>query len=287
MNLPILVPKKRRNLQFLLPMVKITEQPSLYRNLETRPVEEITAWINKEDTKVAPAIENALPQINKLIQAIVNKLNRGGRMFYLGAGSGGRLSVLDIIELPTTFGVEKGLVNSILAGGMEHLIEAREEMEDNILEGWERLQKENISVADIVVGVSASGTTPFVLGALQKCRLSGISTGCIVSNPQSPIALYADFPVEVITGPEFLTGSTRMKCGTAQKMIFDMISTTVMIQLQRVEDNQMVNVMLINDKITDRAVKMLMEKSGIAQYENAKSLLLQYGSVKKAMDQLK
>jgi N-acetylmuramic acid 6-phosphate etherase len=125
------------------------------------------------------------------------------------------------------------------------------------------------------------------LGALQKCRLSGISTGCIVSNPQSPIALYADFPVEVITGPEFLTGSTRMKCGTAQKMIFDMISTTVMIQLQRVEDNQMVNVLLINDKITDRAVKMLMEKSGIAQYENAKSLLLQYGSVKKAMDQLK
>ena len=287
MNLPILVPKKRRNLQFLLPMVKITEQPSLYRNLETRPVEEITAWINKEDAKVAPAIENALPQINKLIQAIVNKLNRGGRMFYLGAGSGGRLSVLDIIELPTTFGVEKGLVNSILAGGVEHLIEAREEMEDNILEGWERLQKENISVADIVVGISASGTTPFVLGALQKCRLSDISTGCIVSNPKSPIALYADFPVEVITGPEFLTGSTRMKCGTAQKMIFDMISTTVMIQLQRVEDNQMVNVLLINDKITDRAVKMLMEKSGIAQYENAKSLLLQYGSVKKAMDQLK
>lgn len=287
MNLPILVPKKRRNLQFLLPMVKITEQPSLYRNLETRPVEEITAWINKEDAKVAPAIENALPQINKLIRAIVNKLNRGGRMFYLGAGSGGRLSVLDVIELPTTFGVEKGLVNSILAGGMEHLIEAREEMEDNILEGWERLQQENISVADIVIGISASGTTPFVLGALQKCRLSGISTGCIVSNPKSPIALYADFPVEVITGPEFLTGSTRMKCGTAQKMIFDMISTTVMIQLQRVEDNQMVNVLLINDKITDRAVKMLMEKSGMVQYENAKSLLLQYGSVKKAMDQLK
>ncbi|MDP4131272.1 MAG: N-acetylmuramic acid 6-phosphate etherase [Bacteroidota bacterium] len=268
-------------------MLKITEQPSSYRHLETRTIEEITASINKEDAKVVPAIAKALPQLNKLIRAIVEKLKNGGRMFYLGAGSGGRLSVLDVIELPTTFGVEKGLVNSILAGGADHLIEAREEMEDHVMEGWERLQNENISASDIVIGISASGTTPFVLGALKKCKQSGISTGCIVSNPGSPIAMYADFPVEVITGPEFLTGSTRMKCGSAQKMIFDMISTTVMIQLQRVEDNQMVNVLLINDKITDRAVKMLMEKSGISQYENAKSILLQYGSVKKAMDQLK
>jgi N-acetylmuramic acid 6-phosphate etherase len=268
-------------------MLKITEQPSPYRHLETKTIEEITQLINREDSKVAPAIEKALPQINLLVRCVVDKLKNGGRMFYLGAGSGGRLSVLDIIELPTTFGVEKGLVNSILAGGIEHLVEAREEMEDHFMEGWERLQQENISTADIVIGISASGTTPFVLGALKQCRAEGISTACIVSNPDSPIAQYADFPVEVITGPEFLTGSTRMKCGTAQKMIFDMISTTVMIQLQRVEDNQMVNVLLINDKITDRAVKMLMEKSGISQYENAKSVLLQYGSVKKAMDQLK
>ena len=268
-------------------MLKITEEPSVYRHLETRQVEEITALINKEDATVAIAIEKALPQINNLIRAIVGKLQQGGRMFYVGAGSGGRLSVLDIIELPTTFGVEKGLVNAVLAGGMEHLTEAREEMEDNILEGWQRLEEFHVSKADIVIGISASGTTPFVLGALAQCRRFRITTGCIVSNPDSPISEQADFPVEVITGPEFITGSTRMKCGTAQKMIFDMISTTVMIQLQRVEDNQMVNVMLINDKITDRAVKMLMGKVGIDNYDKAKALLLKYGSVKSAMDQMK
>jgi N-acetylmuramic acid 6-phosphate etherase len=267
-------------------MEKITEQPSGYRNLEKRKVEEITAFINKEDASVATAIEVALPQINVLIQAIVKRLQQGGRMFYVGAGSGGRLSVLDIIELPTTFGVPKGMVNAILAGGMEHLVEAREEMEDNRYEGWEQLQQQQVSSADIVVGISASGTTPFVLGALERCREHEIATGCIVSNPGSPIAGFADYPVEVITGPEFITGSTRMKCGTAQKMIFDMISTTVMIQLQRVEDNQMVNVVLINDKITDRAVRMLMGKSGIEDYEHAKVLLLKHGSVKIAMDQI-
>lgn len=267
-------------------MVKITEQPSVYRDLENKAIEEITAFINKEDATVAHAVEMALPQINNLIQAIVEKLKEGGRMFYIGAGSGGRLSVLDVIELPTTFGVKKGLVNSILAGGVEHLIEAKEEMEDNMLEGWERLKENNISEADIVVGISASGTTPFVLGALQQCQGIRVTTGCIVSNPDSPIAECADFPVEVITGPEFIMGSTRMKCGTAQKMIFDMISTTTMIQLQRVEDNQMVNVMLINDKIIDRAVKMLMGKTGVNDYEQTKALLLKHGSVKKAMDQM-
>ncbi len=268
-------------------MIKITEQPSHHRQLETKTVEEITSLINMEDASVAHAIKKALPEVNKLIQAIVEKLKRGGRMFYLGAGSGGRLSVLDVIELPTTFGIEKGMVNSILAGGLEHLIEAREEMEDNFSEGWERLKNENISSKDIVIGISASGTTPFVLGALEACRKNNITTGCIVSNPGSPIAELADFPVEVITGPEFLTGSTRMKCGTAQKMLFDMISTTAMIQLGRVEDNQMVNVMLINNKITDRAVKMLMEKAGIEDYEEAKKLLLEHGSVKMASDYLR
>lgn len=268
-------------------MVKITEQPSVYRHLETRQIEEITAFINKEDASVANAIQKALPQINSLIHAIVQKLKEGGRMFYIGAGSGGRLSVLDIIELPTTFGVEKGIFNSILAGGSEHLTEAREEMEDNIMECWEKLQDNNISPSDIVIGISASGTTPFVLGALEQCQRFNITTGCVVSNPDSPIAARADFPVEVITGPEFLTGSTRMKCGTAQKMIFDMISTTTMIQLQRVEDNQMVNVMLINDKIIDRAVKMLMGKTGLSDYDEAKALLLKHGSVKNAADQKK
>ena len=287
MNLHTFVKNNRKKTQNTISMTKITEQPSLHRQLETKSIEEITSLINSEDATVVPAIKKALPQVNNLLHAIVGKLKNGGRMFYVGAGSGGRLSVLDVIELPTTFGIEKGIVTSILAGGAEHLIEAREEMEDNFLEGWERLTNEKVSTKDIVIGISASGTTPFVLGALEACRKNSITTACIVSNPGSPIAGLADFPVEVITGPEFITGSTRMKCGTAQKMLFDMISTTTMIQLGRVEDNQMVNVMLINNKITDRAVKMLMGKVGIDDYEKAKKILLEHGSVKMASEYLR
>jgi N-acetylmuramic acid 6-phosphate etherase len=267
-------------------MEKITEQPSLYRHLEKMKIEEITAHINHEDKKVALAVERSLPQLNRLIEAIVLKLRSGGRMFYLGAGSGGRLSVLDVIELPTTYGIPKGLVNVILAGGVDKLIKACEEMEDDTDAGWQMLQQENISEKDIVIGVSASGTTPFVLAALEQCRKNNITTGCIVSNPGSPIASQSDFPVEVITGPEFLTGSTRMKCGTAQKMIFDMISTTVMIQLGRVEDNRMVNMRLLNEKMVDRSVRMLMNRSGMTHYEEAKKILLEHGSVKKALDHI-
>jgi N-acetylmuramic acid 6-phosphate etherase len=264
-------------------MTRITEQPSPYRHLEKMPVEELTRLINKEDASVAGAIEKALPAVNKLIGAIVACLQAGGRLFYVGAGSGGRLSVLDIIELPTTFGLPKGVVNSILAGGIPRLAEAREEMEDDAGAGWAALQEREITAADLVVGISASGTTPFVLGALTGCRGRGIPTGCIVSNPASPIAAVADYPVEVITGPEFLTGSTRMKCGTAQKMLFDMISTTTMIRLGRVLDNQMIDVLLINDKITDRAVQMLMEKAGIRDYEAARDTLITCGSVRNAL----
>src|SRR5690606_9705238 len=221
--------------------------------------------------KLVPlAIEKALPSIQNLIKAIVAKLKHGGRMFYVGAGSGGRLSVLDIIELPTTYGVEKGLFNAILAGGVDQLALALEEKEDNELEGWEALQGQGISEKDIVVGISASGTTPFVLGALRQCRENNITTGCIVSNEESPISGLADYPVEVITGPEFITGSTRMKSGSVQKMIFDMISTTVMVQLGRVKDNKMVHVKLINNKITDRAIKILMELGGMEDYQKAK-----------------
>ena len=264
-------------------MTSITEQPSRYRNLEKLTVEEITAHINNEDKTVALAIEKALPSLNALISKIVEKLKGGGRLFYLGAGSGGRLSVLDAIELPTTYGVPEGMVNVILAGGIEHLIEALEDKEDEVDAGWQMLLEKDVSDKDIVLGISASGTTPFVLSSLKECRKNNVTTGCIVSNPDSPIAEHADFPVEVITGPEFISGSTRMKCGTAQKMIFDMISTTTMIQLGRVEDNQMVNVKLINDKITDRAVKMLMSKSGITDYDKARELLLAQGSVKNAL----
>ncbi len=267
--------------------MKLTEQPSPHRHLEKRSIEDITSLINKEDATVAAAIQKVLPAVNLLIHAIVDTLRKGGRMFYVGAGSGGRLSVLDVIELPTTYGLQKGIVNTILAGGIPRLAEAREQMEDEPLAGWEALKAENISARDIVIGISASGTTPFVLGALKACRHHGILTGCIVSNPESPIAAVSDYPIEVLTGPEFITGSTRMKCGTAQKMLFDLISTTTMIQLGHVEDNQMVDVLLINDKITDRAVRMLMEKAVITDYATARTLLLDHGSVRKALDHLK
>ncbi|MEX2594326.1 MAG: N-acetylmuramic acid 6-phosphate etherase [Anditalea sp.] len=268
-------------------MTKITEQPSRYNHLEQKTIEELTSLINQEDKSVPLAIEKALPDIRKLIKAIVAKLKDGGRMFYIGAGSGGRLSVLDIIELPTTYGIEKGRVNAVLAGGIEHLIKALEDKEDDEQEGWKSLQNQDISTKDIVIGISASGTTPFVLAALKKCRENQITTGCVVSNPDSPIAEQADYPIEVITGPEFITGSTRMKCGTAQKMIFDMISTTVMIQLGRVEDNKMVHVKLINNKIIDRAVHMLMEFSGLNDYGQAKGLLISHGSVDSVLQHVK
>ncbi|HMR18933.1 MAG TPA: N-acetylmuramic acid 6-phosphate etherase [Sphingobacterium sp.] len=263
-------------------LVKITEQPSRHRHLEKMTIEEITRRINEEDKTVPYAIEKVLPQLNKLIEALVEKLKDGGRLFYLGAGSGGRLSVLDAIEMPTTYGVPKGLFNVILAGGADRLVEALEEKEDDIEEGPKQLALNRVDSKDFVVGISASGTTPFVLESLKYCKANGITTGCIVSNPDSTIAHYADFPVEVITGPEFISGSTRMKCGTAQKMIFDIISTTTMIQLGRVEDNRMVYVSLINDKIVDRAIKILMEKTSITDYEQAKRLLLEAGSVKEA-----
>jgi len=265
-------------------MTKITEQPGKHRDLEKKSIHELTACINAEDKTVALAIEKELPKINALIEAIVNKLESGGRLFYLGAGSGGRLSVLDVIELPTTYGVEPGMVDVILAGGKENLVLALEEKEDDTEAGWKMLVEKNISTKDIVLGISASGSTPFVLSALTQCQKNNITTGCIVSNPDSTIAAKVNYPVEVITGPEFICGSTRMKCATAQKMLFDMISTTTMIRLGRVEDNRMVNVKLINDKITDRAVKMLMEKSGLTDYDQVKEILLTNGSVKKALD---
>ena len=268
-------------------MDKITEQPSKYRNLERLPLEEVTAIINQEDKTVAIAIEKELPAINQLIHTIVRKIKTGGRLFYVATGSGGRLSVLDVIELPTTFGIERGLFNVILAGGLDRLVEAPEDMEDDTSAAWKMLQHEKVCDKDIVVGISASGTTPFVLAALMECCEKNITTGCIVSNPGSPIAGHADFKVEVITGPEVIAGSTRMKCGTAQKMILDMISTTVMIQYGRVEDNRMVNMKLLNEKMTDRSVKMLMEKANLQDYDAAKVLLMKYGSVKLALDNLR
>ncbi len=268
-------------------MNKVTEQPSLYRDLETKSVEDLTLGLITEYKKIALAIETAKPQLDALISAVVEKVKAGGRMIYLGAGTGGRLSVLDVVELPTTYGMEDDTISAVLAGGVDKLVLALEEREDDTDESWIMLKEKNITSKDIVVGISASGTTPFVLHGLKKCRENNITTCCMVNNYDSPIAQESDFPLEVIVGPEFVTGSTRMKAGASQKMVFDMISTTVFIQLGRVLDNRMINVQLINDKITDRAVRILIDKSTMKEYDEARDFLFKHGSVAKALQALK
>ena len=265
-------------------MEKITEQPSLYRHLEKMSVEELVKNINNEDKKVALAIEKVLPDVAALISALEEVLKKGGRLFYMGGGTGGRLSVLDKVELPNTYGIEKGVFNCLLAGGEERLLEVLEEKEDDVDDALRQMKLYNVSDKDFVIGISASGTTPYVLAGLRKCQEDGIPCGCIVGNPGSPIAAAADYPIEVITGPEFVTGSTRMKCGTAQKMLLDMISTTVLIRLGRVEDNRMVNVRLINNKVIDRSIKMILSLTDIGDYDKAKAILFQCGNVKKSVD---
>ena len=266
---------------------KITEQTSDYRHLEKMSVADIISNINKEDQKVAEAVEQALPQIEKLISAVSIKMKEGGRLFYIGAGTSGRLGILDASECPPTFGVPQGLVVGVIAGGKDAMINAIENAEDNVGKGWEDLESYDITSADAVVGIASSGTTPYVIGALEKCRENNILTGSIACNPNSPVSAVADFPIEVIVGPEFVTGSTRMKSGTAQKMVLNMISTTIMIQLGRVEDNKMVNMQLTNAKVVHRGVRMLMEKAGIEDEVAATSLLLKYKSVKKALEHYK
>jgi N-acetylmuramic acid 6-phosphate etherase len=247
-------------------------------------VQEVLSNINKEDKTVPQAIEKVLPQIEKLVTAIADKMLAGGRLFYLGAGTSGRLGIVDASECPPTFGVPHGLVIGLIAGGDAAIRKAVEFAEDDREQGWKDLQECNITEKDVVVGIAASGTTPYVIGALQKCRREGIITGSICCNPGAPLSDEADFPIEVVVGPEFITGSTRMKSGTAQKLVLNMISTAVMIQLGRVEDNKMVNMQLSNDKLVDRGVKMLMEKLALTDYEEAKSMLLKAGSVRKAIE---
>lgn len=266
------------------PFEKVTEQPSNYRHLEKMSIHNLLININKEDKTVPLAVEKALPQIEKLVEAITDKMLSGGRLFYIGAGTSGRLGVVDASECPPTYGVPYGLVVGLIAGGEDAMFKAVEFAEDSEDDGWNDLQMHHISTADIVVGIAASGTTPYVIGALHECRRHGILTGSITCNPNAPVSAAADFPIEVVVGPEFVTGSTRMKSGTAQKLVLNMISTSVMIQLGRVEDNKMVNMQLSNEKLLDRGVKMLMEKLSATTYEAAKDLLLEHGSVKKAVE---
>ncbi|MFL5773013.1 MAG: N-acetylmuramic acid 6-phosphate etherase [Flavisolibacter sp.] len=266
---------------------KITEQPSKYRHLENMSIGEILTNINREDKTVATAVEKTIPQIKRLVGAITDKMLAGGRLFYIGAGTSGRLAVVDASECPPTYGVPYGLVIAVIAGGDEAITKAVENAEDNSTQGWLDLASHSINKKDVVVGIAASGTTPYVIGALAECQRRNITTGCITNNPGSPLTDVADFPIEAEVGPEFVTGSTRMKSGTSQKLILNMISTTVMIQLGRVEDNKMVNMQLTNEKLIDRGTKMIMDKLGLKEYETAKDLLLQYGSVKKAVDNYK
>lgn len=262
--------------------IKLTEEPSKYRHLEQMSVTDILVNINREDKTVPDAVEKAIPQIEKLVAAVVDNMLAGGRLFYVGAGTSGRLGILDASEIPPTYGMPYGLVIGLIAGGDDAIRKAVEKAEDSEEEGWADLEKHFINEKDVVVGIAASGTTPYVIGAMRESRKRGIITGCITCNQGAPISQHADYPIEVVVGPEFVTGSTRMKSGTAQKLVLNMISTAVMIQIGRVEDNKMVNMQLTNNKLVDRGVKMLMERTSLSNYEEAKELLIKHGSVKKA-----
>jgi N-acetylmuramic acid 6-phosphate etherase len=263
---------------------KVTEHTSNYDDLDKMSVHDILVNINTEDKVVPLAVEKAIPSIEKLVTVIADKMLAGGRLFYLGAGTSGRLGVVDASECPPTYGVPHGLVIGIIAGGENAMFKAVEFAEDSKEDGWKDLQDFEVSHKDVVVGIAASGTTPYVIGALEECRKRGIPTGSITCNPNAPVSEVADFPIEVVVGPEFVTGSTRMKSGTAQKLVLNMISTSVMIQLGRVEGNKMVNMLLSNEKLVDRGVKMIMEQLHLNDYLKAKELLLRFGSVKKAVD---
>lgn len=247
-------------------------------------VDDILSNINIEDQKVPVAVSKAIPQITKLVEAISDKMLAGGRLFYIGAGTSGRLGVVDASECPPTYGVPHGMVIGIIAGGRNAMFNAVEFAEDDLHQAWKDLREYDINGNDVVVGIAASGSTPYVIGGLKKCREEGIITGSISCNFNADISKEADYPIEVELGPEFVTGSTRMKSGTAQKLILNMISTAVMIQLGRVEDNKMVNMQLTNEKLIARGTKMLMEKIQLKSAEEAKTLLLKHGSVKQAMD---
>lgn len=267
-------------------MKKTTESDSNYDALELMSTADLLTNINREDKTVALSVEEQIPLIEQLINAIVPKMKKGGRLLYLGAGTSGRLGIVDASECPPTFGVDHGLVVGIMAGGDKAMRKAVEFAEDSTTLGWEDLLEQNINTNDVVVGIAASGTTPYVIAALKKCQEENITTGCIVCNGNSPLSKVADYPVEVVVGPEFVTGSTRMKSGTAQKLVLNMISTSVMIQLGKVKGNKMVDMQLSNNKLVSRAEKMVMEETNL-KLKEAQQLIKKYGSVRKAIENYK
>lgn len=264
-------------------MNRITEQESKYHNIDQMSVLEILTGINNEDKLVPLAVEKALPQIEKLATAVAERMNKGGRLFYIGAGTSGRLGVVDASECPPTFGVPFDQVVGIIAGGDTAIRRAVEFAEDDAQQAWVDLQEYNINEKDCLVGLAASGTTPYVIGGLNTARKHGVLTGCVICNEGGPIVAESDFPVEVVAGPEFLTGSTRMKSGTAQKLVLNMLSTTVMIKMGRVKGNRMVDMQLTNHKLVDRGTQMVMAELNIG-HDEASVLLNKYGSVRKAVE---
>ena len=263
-------------------MSKTTESTSHYNNLEIMSTRELLQNINREDQTVPTAVEKAIPQIEQLVNRIADKMLAGGRLFYLGAGTSGRLGVVDASECPPTFGVEHGLVVGLMAGGDSAIRKAAEFAEDDVNLGWKDLQDHKINSTDAVIGIAASGSTPYVVGAIKRAKETGILTGCITCNSESALAKASEYPVEVIVGPEFVTGSTRMKAGTAQKLVLNMISTSVMIKLGRVEGNRMVDMQLNNNKLVERGSKMVAEALNIS-LKDAQELLIKYKSVRKAI----
>ncbi len=264
-------------------MSRITESPSHYDHLERMSTSELLRNINAEDRTVADAVALAIPSIEKLVDAISERMLRGGRLFYIGAGTSGRLGIVDASECPPTFGVPHGLVIGIIAGGDQAIRKAVEFAEDDRVQGWKDLLEHAIGSDDTLIGIAASGGTPYVVGALEMCKASGVLTACITCNPDSAVTKVAEHPIVVVVGPEFVTGSTRMKSGTSQKLVLNMISTSVMIKLGRVKGNRMVDMQLSNNKLIDRGTRMVMEELRIG-YEEANELLREHGSVRKAIE---
>jgi N-acetylmuramic acid 6-phosphate etherase len=272
-----------KNTNKIMAFTKVTEQSSLHDNLDQKSVGQLLVEMNEEDQKVALAVKEAIPQIEKLVEKLVPRMKQGGRIFYMGAGTSGRLGVLDASEIPPTFGMPNTVVVGLIAGGDVALRNPVEKAEDDPEKSWQELQERNINTLDTVVGIAASGTTPYVIGALKHAKEFGCLTASISCNPDSPISQEVDIPIEAVVGPEFVTGSTRLKSGTAQKLICNMITTITMIKLGRVKGNKLVNMQLSNKKLVDRGTRMIIEELGLG-YDQAQQLLLLHGSVKKALD---